>query len=117
VTYGAIADPDRGAPVSGAYHLQNQRRSIGPRGSMVADEEFDATRSLADTWNDLMTTRRAWRALAGNGSVLAIGVPDSVCLMPDNLAIRPGEIPVATANSPAFVVSAWGRSEPESSSH
>ena len=55
-TYGAIADSDGGAAAPGAYYLLNQRRLIGPRGSMVADEEMDGrTCSLADTWIDLVT--------------------------------------------------------------
>jgi hypothetical protein len=92
-TYGAIANSDGGAAVPGAYYLLNQRRLIGPRGSMVADEEMDAARSLADTWIDLVTTWRTWRALAAEGSALAMGVPEAVAMTPGTLLIGPGENP------------------------
>jgi ATP-dependent helicase/nuclease subunit B len=92
-TYGAIADPNGGAAVPGAYYLLNQRRLIGPRGSMVADEEMDAARSLVETWSDLMATWLAWRNLAAEGSALAMGVAEAVDLAPGTLNIRPGENP------------------------
>jgi len=92
-TYGAIADPDGGPPVPGAYYLLNQRRLIGPKGAMVADEEIDAPRSLADTWTDLVATWRAWRALAVQGTALATGLTGAAALTPDSLGIRPADKP------------------------
>jgi ATP-dependent helicase/nuclease subunit B len=92
-TYGAIADPEGGLPVPGAYYLLNQRRLIGPAGAMVADEEIDAARSLADTWTDLVETWRAWRDLAAQGTALATGLPDAATHFPDALGIVPGDEP------------------------
>src|SRR5690606_3165304 len=76
-TYGAIADPAAVAPASGAYYLLNQRRLIGPVGAIVADEEIEASRSLADTWTDLMETWRLWRYQASLGSALGTGLPEA----------------------------------------
>ena len=92
-TYGAIADPDGGGSVPGAYYLLNQRRLIGPTGAVVAGEEIDTARSLADTWNDLVTTWQAWRALAAGGTALATGVPEASGLVPDNLGVSPCKEP------------------------
>lgn len=92
-TYGAIADPAGGAPAPGAYYLLNQRRLIGPVGAVVADEEIDAARSLADTWTDLMETWRLWRDLAVQGSALGTGLPEAADHFPAGLGISPGEEP------------------------
>jgi ATP-dependent helicase/nuclease subunit B len=92
-TYGAIADPEGGPPVPGAYYLLNQRRLIGPAGAMVADEEIDAARSLADTWTDLVETWLGWRDLAAQGTALATGLPDAATHIPDALGIVPGDEP------------------------
>lgn len=92
-TYGAIADPDGGAPVPGAYYLLNQRRLIGPKGAFVADEEVDTARSLEDTWLDLMATWQSWRALAASGSAVAGGVPDAAELLPRDLRVSSSKDP------------------------
>ncbi len=92
-TYGAIADPARGAPAPGAYYLLSQRRLIGPVGAIVADEEIEASRSLADTWADLMTTWRLWRDLAVQGAALGTGLPEAADHFPQGLGIIPGAEP------------------------
>jgi hypothetical protein len=92
-TYGAIADPDGGAPAAGAYYLLNQRRLIGPVGALVADEEVEASRSLADTWTNLMETWRLWRDLASQGSVLSTGLSEAADHFPTGLGIAPSEKP------------------------
>lgn len=92
-TYGAIADPDASAPAPGAYYLLNQRRLIGPTGAFIADEEVEASRSLAETWTDLMETWRLWRALAAQGVALGTGLPKAADHFPEGLAISPGEEP------------------------
>lgn len=92
-TYGAIADPAAGAPAPGAYYLLNQRRLIGPAGAFVADEEIEATRSLADTWIDLMDTWRSWRDLAANGVALGTGLPEAADDFPADLPVSPNEAP------------------------
>ena len=92
-TYSAIADLTGGAPAPGAYYLLNQRRLIGPVGAVVADEEIEASRSLADTWTDLMETWRLWRDLAAHGSALGTGLPAAADHFPAGLGISPGEEP------------------------
>ena len=92
-TYGAIADPAAGTPAPGAYYLLNQRRLIGPTGAFVADEEIEASRSLADTWIDLMETWRAWRDLAVQGVALGTGLPQAADHFPADLGVTPGEAP------------------------
>jgi len=92
-TYGAIADPAAGTPAPGAYYLLNQRRLIGPTGAFVADEEIEASRSLADTWTDLMETWRAWRDLAVQGVALGTGLPQAADHFPADLGVTPGEAP------------------------
>jgi ATP-dependent helicase/nuclease subunit B len=92
-TYGAIADPAAGRPVPGAYYLLNQRRLIGLTGSMVAEEEVEASRSLDATWTDLMETWRLWRDLAARGSALATGLPQAADHFPEGLGITPSEAP------------------------
>ncbi|WP_168075113.1 PD-(D/E)XK nuclease family protein [Caulobacter sp. SSI4214] len=92
-TYGAIADPAAGTPAPGAYYLLNQRRLIGPTGAFVADEEIEASRSMADTWNDLMETWRAWRDLAVQGVALGTGLPQAADHFPADLGVTPGEAP------------------------
>lgn len=92
-TYGAIADPAAETPAPGAYYLLNQRRLIGPTGAFVADEEIEASRSLADTWNDLMETWRAWRDLAVQGVALGTGLPQAADHFPADLGVTPGEAP------------------------
>jgi ATP-dependent helicase/nuclease subunit B len=86
-TYGAIAQPDGDTTVPGAYYLLNQRRLIGPTGSHVADEEIDASRSLADTWTSLAETWRIWRNLAAQGSLLSTGPAEAVDHLPAGLGI------------------------------
>lgn len=92
-TYGAIADPAAGTPAPGAYYLLNQRRLIGPTGAFVADQEIEASRSLADTWIDLMETWRAWRDLAVQGVALGTGLPQAADHFPTDLGVTPGEAP------------------------
>jgi hypothetical protein len=92
-TYGAIADPNGGGPVVGAYYLLNQRRLIGLKGTLVADEEIDTARSLEATWNEIMNTWQAWLDIAASGSALAAGVPGAADIMPDNLSISPSQEP------------------------
>lgn len=92
-TYGAIAEPDAWAPSPGAYYLLNQKRLIGPLGSMVAEEVIDADRSLAETWEDLTSTWQTWRTRSLSGSVLATGLPDAPTSLPDNLRLSPGDKP------------------------
>lgn len=92
-TYGAIADPGAATPAPGAYYLLNQRRLIGPVGAIVSDEEVEAARSLADTWNDLMGTWRLWRDLAAKGAALGTGLPEASDHFPEALGIIPGQEP------------------------
>lgn len=92
-TYGAIAAPGSQAPVPGAYYLLNQRRLIGPVGAIVADEEVEAVRSLAETWTDLIETWRLWRDLAAQGEALGTGLPGAADRFPVDLPITPGEEP------------------------
>lgn len=92
-TYGAIADPNGAALTPGAYYLLNQRRLIGPAGTVVADEEITSARTLAETWTDLTETWRIWRDLAAQGSTLATGLPGAVDHLPEGLGITPGETP------------------------
>lgn len=92
-TYGAIADPSAATPAPGAYYLLNQRRLIGPIGAVVADEEIEVARTLADTWTDLVTTWRLWRDLAARGSALATGLPQAADQFPEGLGIAPSEAP------------------------
>ncbi|WP_029415242.1 PD-(D/E)XK nuclease family protein [Brevundimonas bacteroides] len=92
-TYGAIADPAAAAPAPGAYYLLNQRRLIGPTGAFVADEEIEASRSLTDTWTDLVETWRAWRDLAANGVALGAGLPRAADHFPADLRVSPNEEP------------------------
>jgi RecB family exonuclease len=92
-TYGAIADPGAATPAPGAYYLLNQRRLIGPVGAIVSDEEVEAARSLADTWNDLMGTWRLWRDLAAKGAALGTGLPEASDHFPEGLGIIPGQEP------------------------
>ena len=90
-TYGAIAEPGRSVP--GAYYLLRQRRLIGPSGAFVAEEMADAPRELAQTWSDLLADWELWRKLAENGTALALGLPEALERLPENLAIAPGEDP------------------------
>jgi ATP-dependent helicase/nuclease subunit B len=92
-TYGAIADPGNATPVPGAYYLLNQRRLIGPAGTLVADEEIDTLRSLGATWTDLVSTWRAWRDFATEGVILGSGLPDATDHFPEDLGIEPGKEP------------------------
>jgi ATP-dependent helicase/nuclease subunit B len=92
-TYGAIADPEATAPSPGAYYLLNQRRLIGPRGSMVADEQVDPKRALSDTWEDIRTTWETWRGLALSGSAVATGMPDASASIPGDLVVIPSDKP------------------------
>ena len=92
-TYGAIADPAAAAPAPGAYYLLNQRRLIGPVGTIVSDEEVAVARSLADTWTDLMGTWRLWRDLAAKGVALGTGLPEASDHFPEGLGIVPGQEP------------------------
>lgn len=92
-TYGAIADPTGGDPSPGAYYLLNQRRLLGPIGAIVAEEEIETSRSLADTWTDLLETWRLWRDLAAQGAVLGTGLPEAADHFPAGLGITPGENP------------------------
>jgi ATP-dependent helicase/nuclease subunit B len=92
-TYGAIAEPGAATPAPGAYYLLNQRRLIGLTGSVVADEEVEASRSLEATWTDLMETWRLWRDLAARGSALATGLPEAGDHFPEGLGIAPSDAP------------------------
>lgn len=92
-TYGAIADPGGALPVPGAFYLLNQRRLIGPAGAVVAEEEIDADRSLADTWTDLVETWRIWRDLAAQGSAMATGLAETADDLPEGLGVKPSEAP------------------------
>lgn len=110
-TYGAIADPTGGDPAPGAYYLLNQRRLLGPVGAIVAEEEIETSRSLADTWTDLVETWRLWRDLAAQGAVLGTGLPEAADHFPAGLGITPGRTPADTANSHAFAASPKRRTD------
>jgi RecB family exonuclease len=92
-TYGMIADPHGGPPVPGAYYLLKQRRLLGERGSLVADEELDTIRSLPATWDDLIATWRTWRDLALSGTVVASGAANAAANTPLDVRIGAGEEP------------------------
>jgi RecB family exonuclease len=92
-TYGAIADPDGGVPVPGAYYLLRQRRLLGERGSIVAEEELDALRTLPATWDDLVATWRSWRDLAQSGTALASGGEGAAANTPPDVRIHSSEEP------------------------
>lgn len=92
-TYSAIADPSGNGPAAGAYYLLSQRRLLGVDGSVLADETIEAGRTLPETWADLMTTWRAWRDLAGSGTILATGTQEAAAEMLPDLPIAPGAEP------------------------
>ncbi len=75
-TYGAIADETSLAHAPGAYYLLNQKRLIAATGSIVADENVETTRSLPETWDDLVATWRHWRDMALAGDLVAAGIAD-----------------------------------------
>ena len=70
-----------------------QRRLIAPEGSFLADEGVEASRTLGQTWLDLISTWKAWRDLAVGGTLLATGTEGGADLVPPGIAIPPGEEP------------------------
>jgi RecB family exonuclease len=90
-TYGAIAGP--GSVLPGAYYLLRQRRLLGPEGGYIVEEPIGTKRPLAATWQDLLATWRSWRALAEDGTALALGVDGAADHLPTDLQIEPGKTP------------------------
>lgn len=92
-TYGRLADPTASANADGAYYLLAQRRMIGLADGFLADETISSDRTLAETWDALTGTWRAWRDLTLAGILVASGTRDVAGQVPADLPIKPGAEP------------------------
>ena len=91
--YSAIADGDGASAVPGGFYLLNQRAMLAERGSPLAEETIEVSRTLAQTLGDLSSTWSSWRELTVAGVGIAGGVEGAAEAAPTVLALAPGPEP------------------------
>ncbi|WP_374576426.1 PD-(D/E)XK nuclease family protein [Phenylobacterium sp.] len=91
--YGAIADPDAGAPAPGAYYLLSQRRMLADAQSGLSDEPLEAKRGLPETWDAVRAGWSAWRKEAEAGRGFAMGLRPPMPAELNELGFGPGDEP------------------------
>jgi hypothetical protein len=91
--YGAIAGAGPGQSAPGAYYLLRQRRLLAPRGSILAEEDIEAARSLGETLDAVVEDWRRWRSHLEGGELLAAGVEAAAEHRPADLIFEAAKEP------------------------
>ncbi|MDO8423320.1 MAG: PD-(D/E)XK nuclease family protein [Parvibaculum sp.] len=71
-TYGALVSGER--PYRAGYFLLSQRQFLTLAGNGLVGRQIEGSRTLPETWDDIVAGWRTWRAVAEGGTVLATGV-------------------------------------------